>query len=696
MKFIISILLFLISSVLSSQEHIFLDAKYEQETKHLCSGHTHLEFNSMEEISTKRPYDIISYDLYMDWTDALSKPSVTFNEGYYTGQSQIELQFLESGIDEIVLDAALMEFTSVKLDGIEISDSIIIENETVAIPMIDEAEIGKIYKLDLEWVRQGNRMKGFLNYDKEDGAFERLAYTMSQPYDAHYWLPCNDYPHDKMMTSIAVKMPKEFTFASNGFRDSLVNVDNDFKIEYWHCDKPMPSYLMVANASIFDFWSEKVARIEDNSDSITLEYYVWKDISHLNGDSLYGRNSFKEVPNMMITFSEKFDIYPFKKFGTVALYPFWPGGMEHQTMQSLKAGLVSPNKGAQYVIAHELGHMWLGDMVTCNSWDDIWLNEGGASWAEAVWGEAWKDVKEYDNKMLQHKQYYINAGGFHNGPVRKDLVEKFKFGGEYRTSIIYNKAAWVYHQLRVLLGDEKFFGLLNGYLREFAYTSIDTEDMQRFFRENVGETEVEIDTFFNQWVYGGGHPMYDIHTKAEFIEENNYRIKLRLNQIQGTMNSHTDEIAVVFETPVYFLLNNDTEIDTLRFINNEVSQWFEFDLDYKPDSVDIDLSKTLCEVRGNFITSVETSELIAGISVYPNPVLNNQNGSVNINLKTTEYVQIYLYNHLGIRVKSIFSGNLKSGGNQINFETKSLQTGIYFCKISLGNSSISKKIEIVK
>jgi|GEM_PF-3393548 len=695
MKFFISILLLISSSVIYAQEHIFLNDNIEQETKHLCSGHIHLQSGIMEEKADKRPYDIIRYDLYMDWTDALSKPSVTFNEGYYTGQSVVELQFLEVG-NEITLDAALMEFTSVKIDGLEISEGLVVENETLSIPMMEEAEIGKVYKLELEWVRQGNRMKGFLNYDKEDGAYERIAYTMSQPYDAHYWLPCNDYPHDKMMTSIAVKMPAEFTFASNGFRDSVVSEDEVNKIEYWHCDKPMPSYLMVANASIFDFWSEKVARNEDKNDSITLEYYVWKEISHLNGDSLYGRKSFKELPNMMNTFSEKFDKYPFKKFGTVALFPFWPGGMEHQTMQSLKAGLVSPQTEAQYVIAHELGHMWLGDMVTCNSWDDIWLNEGGASWAEAVWGEAWKGQKEYDYKMLLHRQYYINAGGFHNGPIRKDLLEKFKFWGEYKTSIIYNKAAWVYHQLRVLLGDEKFFGLLNGYLNEFAYTSIYTEDMQRYFRENVGETEVEIDTFFKQWVYGGGHPMYDIFAKAEFIEEGNYNVKLRLNQIQGTMDSHTDEIAVLFETPVYFLLYNETEIDTLRFINNEVSQWFEFELDYKPDSVGIDLSKTLCEVQGSFITSVETEDVEEGISVYPNPILNNGVGEININLETVENVKVYLYNQLGIEVKMIFDVKLNSNGNQINFETKSLQSGIYYCKISLDNSNITKKIEIVK
>ena len=223
-----------------------------------------------------------------------------------------------------------------------------------------------------------------------DGAFNASGghvFTDAEPEGARHWFPCWDKPSDKALLDLTVKVPIAAKCGSNGaLVDSIIN--GDTLTYHWASAQPLATYLMVITARLnynldIVYWH----KLSNPADSIPLRFY------YNAGENPYYIESI--LPDMTTYYSQNFIEHPFQKNGFATLNSdFAWGGMENQTLTSL-----CPNCWVEYLVAHEYAHQWFGDMITCATWADIWLNEGFATWMEAFWDERTGGYSGYQGEI---------------------------------------------------------------------------------------------------------------------------------------------------------------------------------------------------------------------------------------------------------------------------------------------------------
>lgn len=384
------------------------------------------------------------------------------------------------------------------------------------------------------YYRGGNFTKGFYYYPQgyDANTFHTIAYTMSEPQDARYWMPCMDEPWFKTTQgcSFYVTLPDSFKVASNGLLIDTVR-SGDTLTWHWQDDKPIATYLMSFAVSKYSFWADTAYTAR--GDTVPLNYYVWPE------DSALASVVFDSVGMMMDCFTAKFGPYPFNKYGMVSAYPFHYGGMEHQGMTTIHRSWITGN--AQRGIAHELAHMWWGDEVTCGYWQDIWLNEGFASYSEAVYDE-YKSGRKPGAYMEQWFWRGLRATGY---PIYNPPPESL-----FASSMVYSKGAWVLHGLRWVMGDSTFFAALNAYGDSFSYGNAITPDFQRITEQHYGSS---LQWYFDQWVYRAGHPIYFTATYYKTHGDSNSAwLKL----------THTSNTGELYKMPLALACSTSSGIDS--------------------------------------------------------------------------------------------------------------------------------------
>lgn len=203
------------------------------------------------------------------------------------------------------------------------------------------------------------------------------AFTFSQPFQARYWFPCFDEPSDKAEegTDIRVTVPNSMQVASNGYLASVTSASSETRTHRWIHKYPIATYLVAV--SINDY-----SMLTDNYKDIPMKWYVYP--AAVTAASF----DFARHDQMMQAFEDAFGEYPFDNYGVV-MVPARGWAMEHQSMTTTSDVLVTGTRRYEMIMAHELAHMWWGDAVTLEDYREIWLNEGFASYAEAIWGEYW-------------------------------------------------------------------------------------------------------------------------------------------------------------------------------------------------------------------------------------------------------------------------------------------------------------------
>jgi hypothetical protein len=274
------------------------------------------------------------------------------------------------------------------------------------------------------------------------------------------------------------------------------------------------------------------------------------------------QKTYAMVPDMIGIYADMYGEYPFldEKYGHAEFG--WPGGMEHQTITSLGGW-------TEYLIVHELAHQWWGDMITCSDFHHIWLNEGFATYSEALYTEQMygEDAfHEYINDLR-----YLGDGTVYC----PDLSD---WGRIFDGGLSYYKGAWVLHMLRHVVGDDAFFEILQQYHYDprYQYSSASTEDF-RDICENV--SGMDLHTFFDQWIYGEYYPIYEYDWTYEMIDDG-YIVNLNLLQKQsGTIFEMPVDVAVFEEggTRENFVVQNDS-----------AEQQFLLPTSAKPESLSID------------------------------------------------------------------------------------------------------------
>ncbi|MDO9026528.1 MAG: M1 family aminopeptidase [bacterium] len=441
-----------------------------------------------------------------------------YNDSLYGRQTISEVQ--NASTDSIVLNSVRLDIDSVKLNG---SFTGFATTPDTLFLAVDAAPVspGQNFVLDIfyrggDFNKNGGYAKGYYWFPQDhDGSTAHTnSYTMSEPWDARNWMPCFDEPWDKADSgcNIRVTAADSFTVAANGLLLDTVR-SGDRLTWNWNEDSPIATYLMCFDVSRYAFWWD-YAYLADG-DTVPLAYFVWP------GDSGQAAWVFSDVPSMVESYSRLFCKYPFSKYGMAAVYPCGFGGMEHQTMTTVHRSWVEHN--VQEGIAHELAHMWFGDLVTCGTWKDMWLNEGFASYSEALYYE--DDIGYPSGEYMEW--YFSDAlwGAALDYPIYDPPNELL-----FDWTMVYCKGAWVVQGLRGVMGDSSFFALLRTYCDSFAYGSVSTEDLKGTAEGIYGSS---LGWFFDEWVHRAGHPIYSTVIYYKTRGDSN-SAKVKINQTSTT------------------------------------------------------------------------------------------------------------------------------------------------------------------
>ena len=384
-----------------------------------------------------------------------------------------------------------------------------------------------------------------------------IIWSLSEPYYARNWWPCKDTPSDKAdSVDIRITCPSTLFAASNGELVSQTDLGTGFKKFHWRHRYPIVTYLVSLAISNFTQLDYQYV-YNGGADTMPVHFWVYPE------QATNAQNAYPEVLQMLDAFGEAYGPYPFLN-ETYAISHFpWGGGMEHQTNTSPTPGSYSRN-----LTSHELSHQWWGDNVTCRNWKHIWLNEGFASYSEAIYQE-WlfgpATYRSYMNGM-------VYKGG---GTVIVDdttNVDRIFHGG-----LSYDKGAWVVHMLRGVLGDDLFFDALAEYRARFQGRSATTEDLQAACEQVSG---LDLSQFFADWCYGTFYPRY-IYGYYLTGTGTQQKAHLRLEQFQGGNPQ-------VFDMPVDVRFSSSTDGYMASVQNTQRVQWFEIPLSFTPTTIEFD------------------------------------------------------------------------------------------------------------
>jgi aminopeptidase N len=577
---------------------------------------------------------------------------------------------VDSAISDIVLNAAYLSIDNATVNADSWTPSIDSVNETVTLhsPGLilaagETVTVAVDYRRLPEIHRPGGRW-GYYFFLDTLGLPSNLGYTMSEPSDARFWMPCVDTPTDKATTEIFATVPRGFVAASNGKLLGVTNPTDSTTVWHWQESHPIATYLIAITASRFTVSTLPFIRAE--GDTVPVQYYVWPT------DSLECAEYLPTVLNMIDGLSKIFGPYPFDKYGMTAIVPFGYGGMEHQTITTMNRYAKTNEK----VVLHELAHQWWGDLVTCGTWKDIWLNEGFSTYAEALWAEQKEGLyalRTYMHSNLEHFYY----GSWQGGPYDPEGQ-----GFNLFDDVVYSKGAWILHMLRGVVGDSVFFHALSRYRDLFAGKTATTGDLSAVFNAVSGQ---DLDWFFDEWVYGRGWPVYS--TNYTWASDT---LHLKLTQNQGAAWP-------VFKIPLRVRVENDFT-DTLITIK-PTARVFETSvyIAFQPTSVILDPDSLVLK-QISPTTSVEKAlESPGEFSLsqnYPNPF--NPTTVVSCQLPVAGRVTLAVYDILGREVAILLDEWKEPGSYKVTFDGSGLSSGVYFVRCQAGGQTAVKSMLLVR
>ncbi len=388
-----------------------------------------------------------------------------------------------------------------------------------------------------------------------------MIWSLSVPYSARDWWPCKDTAEDKPDSmDIFYTVPEEMIAASNG-RLVSKTISNNKATFHWKLDYPIAPYLVCLNA--YEFVEHNSEYISSLNDTLPITFYVTP--SHFEAT----KTNFDLIPDYIGIYASLFGEYPFmnEKFAQ-AETPIG-GGMEHQTMVALGDVTNSAGQYSSGLIAHELSHMWWGDMITCASFKDVWLNEGFATYSEALIREAVEGKEAYFEEMN------FNAYKGQGTIYVPDTTDAFRI---FNGNLSYAKASWVLHMLRKVTGDSSFFEIFKSWYADplIQYSTATTADFQNIAEKVSG---LKLEKFFQQWIYGEYFPKYSYGFKSQESGDQ-FIVTVFIDQIQDNTG--------LFWMPIDLQMISGTDTITYSILDSLQSQQFEFSLPFSPEIVELD------------------------------------------------------------------------------------------------------------
>jgi len=512
--------------------------------------------------------DVLHYLLDIEIIPETSGPS--FTNVRIEGTSTIDVASLSPALTEFTVDLhTILSVASVTGDVAGWSRS----GDSIVISLDQAYGVGETFQVAVTyfgypasagfgafkwWTRNGNLVVG----------------TLSEPYYARNWWPCKDSLGDKATMQMHVTVPNGLVVASNGIDEGTQPVSGSRTKFLWHETYPMIPYL--ASLAITNYQRYDLTHFYDvgaGPQPMPVPCYVYPDHWDfgLNQPQALYKTGCDEILPMLDVFNAYFGLYPFilEKYGVAEMGGTGGLGanMEHQTISSMVA--VANNS---HIMAHELAHHWWGDEVTCATWYDIWLNEGFASYSEAIFQEYkpgggasafWSRLNSRRPSSPSNQVYRTSIGSV---------------GSIFSTNDVYQKGAWVVHMLRGTIGDAAFYQALADYRATRSHDSATTTDFAADISASFG---ADLTWFTDQWVMNPGSPRYEWNYAFVVVNGQNL-LKLRITQTQNTQGYP------VFTMPIRMRVTTTAGVETHTVWNNDWTEYYVLPLSAAPTLVEFD------------------------------------------------------------------------------------------------------------
>lgn len=609
--------------------------------------------------SPKHAFDVLKYTINLDIVGCFQSPYP------HNFDADVKILFkVDSALSQIVLDADNYSITvnSVQLNGVsfvQVANKLTIQLDRTYNPG-EQAEVQVLYT----------------HKNVTDGAFyasSGFVFTDCEPEGARKWFPCYDKPSDKALTDITATVPATAKLGSNGkLQDSLI-IANTIKY-HWVSRDPVATYLTVLTART-NYKLDIVNWTNPNtSEVIPMRFY------YNPGENPTGIKNI--IGNMTSFYSSEFGDHPFEKNGFATMNSeFAWGGMENQTLTSL-----CPDCWSESLVAHEFAHQWFGDMVTCATWADIFLNEGFATWTEARWTENQSGAEAYKNELIGNASYYLSANPGWAISVPEWAINTPNVNTLFNYAITYMKGSCVLHMLRYTLGDSVFFPAMKAYATDtvnFKYNSSTIEDFKNKMETESGQ---DLDWFFDQWVYKPNHPIYQ-NVYGIYNVNDKWQVNFEAKQ-------QVQPFLPYFQMPIELLVKFKDGTDSLvRVFNSFNEQNFTFEFDKQPSLVTFDPYDNILLKEGNTIVGMdEAIEQKPGFELKASPNPFNNETRISYKLEVPAYINVELYNNTGVKLKTIADKYLPAGEYTNELKPGTLGKGTYFVVMRVANHTETLKI----
>ena len=519
-----------------------------------------------------------------------TKLEVSFNweESQLNGKATITAKphFYES--DKLILDAKGMDVLKVQMNGADL-------NYTYNDALKLNIDLGRTYKsteqytISIEYVSKPDELemggssaitgdKGlyFINPKGEEKNKMPQIWTQGETQANSVWFPTIDSPNAKTTQEIYITVEDKYVTLSNGDLVSSKKNKDGTRTDYWKQDLPHAPYLFMM--AIGEYSIVKDSYTKKDGSKIEVNYYV--EPEHKED----ARGIFGETPNMIGYFSELLDLeYPWDKYNQVVVRDYVSGAMENtgavifgEYVYKDKEDLLDGND--QSTIAHELFHHWFGDLVTCESWANLPLNESFANYSQYLWDEYRYGMDEADYQAEMEADGYFQSAsyqGYHDLIWFDHFDKEDMFDGHS-----YNKGGRILHMLRSYLGDEAFFKGLNNYLTTNKYKAAEFHHLRLAFEEVSGE---DLNWFFNQWFLGKGHLI--LFTDYEVTDDQTILFKVKQRQ--------NIEDFPIYKIPTQVLIWSGDEVVVHDIVIDELEQEFELSYSGEIKNIQIDPKQDL-------------------------------------------------------------------------------------------------------
>ncbi|MQY79363.1 MAG: T9SS type A sorting domain-containing protein [Bacteroidetes bacterium] len=493
---------------------------------------------------------------------------------------------------------------------------------------------------------------------KDQNTGFHVTWTLSEPFNAKDWFPCKQVLEDKADSiHVFVTTDQNLMAGSNGLLTAVVPLpDNKTRYE-WKSSYPIVYYLI--SVTVADYMDYSIyAKPEGYIDSILIQNYIYDDPSYLETN----KDLINKTKNLVELFSELYSLYPFEKEKYGHCVAPMGGGMEHQTMTTL-------NDFRFFLVAHELGHMWFGDNVTCATWQDIWINEGFASYTEYL---AYQYLRDQETADLWMKNAHNRAKNEPEGSVYIPFEDANSVNRIFSGNLSYKKGAAIVHMIRFELdNDSVFFQVLQDFQNTFKDSVATGLDFKSVLETTSGKNFTD---FLNQWYFGEGFPSFGI----EWSQDGD-TVLIRSSQTPSSINTSLFKTSLEYKL-IYF--GGDT---TIRVFQDQDIQAFSIYMPHQITNLVVDPNNWILNQVSSIDHIADFQKFVEKkIKVYPNPFSSDLK---ILFFEGSKHREISIIDFSGKVLLKITSNYYK-----LTIAGNTIPRGIYLLKIREGDQSYAQKI----